>query len=494
MKRAIVLAVVCVTCLLLLLVAGSGPAHATTTADEVHRLRVEEEDLDAAIALAQQYLRGNPELDVERQRVHYELGAALYASKNYTAAAETFREVVSDYAVTALDKTADEFVVDDAQFYVGVIEHYFGDRAKGISEYGKLVNDFPESNRRAQTLLLLAGVHEQDGDGAKAMARFKQLVQEHPQSEQAPEAQLHVGHLLRADGKLTEAIAAFERVAKDWPESKHAPSGLLNANRGLMEEELTSAETSRNEEQIRENEAAIKANVQLLLEKYADSDEIAQAMQDMLNYYSNPAHFLYDKEAREKVKAIVAWLRANRPETRQAMRAVCEYAIFRGVPAEDPEQALFELNHVIDVARESGDDSLLFDARFNKAHLLKMMGETDKARTIWTELLELASDEHLADEVRIMLIMLDPIGERLEEYAAFAADESRHIDNRSTALLFLAVDHYSEDRFEEALAIVDRIIAEFSEGGSVRGAEELRGHLVRLVKVPIENRGNYEER
>jgi len=479
----------------LAVVCAAGLASAATVSDEVRRLRTEANDLDAAAALAQEYLQANPELTSERQSVQFELGRTYYAAKQYDAALTTLRGLVADYSMTTLDKASDAFMVDDAQFYVGVIEHYFGDRAKGIEGYTKAIDDVPKSNRRAQALMLLAGVYEQDGEKAKALERFKQLVAEHPKSEQAPEAQLHVGHLLRADGKLDDAIAAFQRVAKDWPESKHAPMSLLNANRALMEQEIKSAEDANlSKEHVFSNEKPVQGNLKTLLEKYGDSEEIPQVMQDLINYYSNPAHLMYDPQARDKIRAAAAWLRQNKPETRQALRAVCEYAICGCSVADDPQEALAEMDDVMEMARASGDASLLFDVQFNKAHVLKLIGEVDKAREIWTQLLEVAPDDHTADEIRIMLIMLDPIEERLKEYQAIADDETRHRDTRSTALVFLAVDHFSEDRFEEALVAVNRVIADFSDTGAVAAAKDLRDRLERLVKVPIENRGDYVRR
>jgi len=475
---------VCVAAALL-----AGTACSSETADEVRRLREDEKDYEAAIALAQQFLDGYPQLDVERQAVQFELGRAQYGAKDYAAALASLRGLVGDYSVTSLDKTAESFVVDDAQFYVGVIEHYFGDRAKGIEGYKNAIADFPASNRRAHALALLAGVYEQDGDAAKALTRFEQLVKEHPQSQQAPEAQLHVGHLLREGGNLNESIAAFERVAKEWPESKYAPSGLLNVNRALMAQELTSAERAQNGEQIRENEDAIKANVQLLLKNYPDSHEIAQAMEDVINFYSSPLHGQRDASSWAKARAAAAWLRENLPGTRQGMRAICDLAVVEG--GQHPDEALVQLDFLIDTARIAKDDSLVFDARFAKARVLKQAGRKDEAKEIFEDLLELASDEHLADEIRISLIRLKPREQRMAAYEGLADDETRHTDIRTMALLSMALLHMTEERYEDALPIVERVIAEFPETLNARTAEGMRDQLRELMEVPIHKRGNY---
>jgi TolA-binding protein len=476
----------------LALICAGGGSRAATVSEEVARLRTEANDLDAAVALAQEYLQNNPTLTLEHQSVQFELGRTYYAAKQYGAALAALRGLVADYSMTTLDTTNEAFVVDDAQFYVGVVEHYFGDRAKGIEGYTKAIDDFPKSNRRSQALMLLAGVHEQDGEKAKALERFRQLVAEHPQSEQAPEAQLHVGHLLRADRKLDDAIAAFQRIPKDWPESKHAPMALLDANRVLMEQELSSAEHAQSEEQILKNEEAIQANVKLLLEKYGDSEQTAQIMQDLINYYRNPHHVRRDAEAAVKTTETVTWLLENRPSTRQGLRAICEYAVMLG--SEHSEEALAHLDWVIEIARTADDTSLLFDARFAKAQVLRRAGEKEQAREIWTELLELASDEHLADEIGIMIILTKPVEEGVAAFEQIAEDESRHSDIRSTAMLFLASYHKSEGRFEEALELAETVIAEFPETLNAGTAEKLRGQLRDLVRVPVKNRGNYRPR
>jgi tetratricopeptide (TPR) repeat protein len=483
---------VLIVCIVVVLACAA--AQAASVADEVKRLRTDEQDPAAAIALAEQYLTMNPALTLERQRVHYELGATQYAAKDYEAAAATFDRLVADYAVTTLDTSADEFVVDDAQFYIGVIEHYFGDRAKGIAAYEKAIDGFPKSNRRPQALMLLAGVHEQDGDKAKALARFEQLVAEHPKSEQAPEAELHVGHLLRDAGKLDEAIAAFERVAADWPESTHAPTGLMFANRALIAQEIGSVKNDGNRDSFIANEATLRANVELLEAKYGDSDEMAQAMQDLINYYSNWHHFQVDPEFREKIQSAVTWLREHKAGSRQALRAVCEYALCVCAPNDDPQEAIFELDHVIAIARESKDESLLFDVQFNKAHLLKLMGETEQARAVWTGLLEVSPDNHTTDEIRFMLIMLEPIEKRLELYPAFAAEETGFRDLRAMALIFLAIDHRREGRYEQGLEIVETVLRDFADTGSVQAANMLKEQMTALAKAPIEHRGDYVAR
>jgi len=474
-------------------VCAAGVAAAATVADEVKRLRTEANELDAAVTLAQQYLDANPELTLDRQRVHYELGATLYAAKDYTAAANAFRALVADYSTTALDKADEAFVVDDAQFYVGVIEHYFGDRAKGIEGYTEAIDDFPKSNRRPQALMLLAGVYEQDGEKAKALGRFKQLVAEHPKSEQAPEAQLHVGHLLRADGKLDEAIAAFQGIPKDWPDTRHAPMALLNANRTLMEQELKEAEASDvQKDDVICNEDAILANVKLLMEKYGKSEEVTQVMQDLINYYSSPVQLVRDSETLANVKPIVDWLREHKPGARQTLRATCEYAVM--LDRDHLDEALAELDWTADFAREANDESLLFDVEFARARVLSQAGRTDEAREIWTKLLERASTDHLADEIRLILVTLDPIEERLLKLDEIANDEQRQRDIRSTAMMLLAVDHYREDRYEEAKSLVDEIVANYADTVSVYAAKSLRDTLKGLLDVPIENRGDYVRR
>jgi len=488
MNRKVLLgAVVC-----LVIVLGSASALASTTADEVRRLREEEQDYEAAMALAQQYLANHQELDLERQQVHFELGRAQYGAKDYDSALASLRALVGDYTVTSLDKTKEGFVVDDAQFYVGLIEHYFGDRAKGIEGYTKAIADFPQSNRRAHAMFNLGAVYLQDKRLDEGVSTYTALVDEYPDTDFAPEAQLHVGHALREQGRLSDSVAAFQRLAADWPDSPNAPTALLSSNRVLMAQEIASAEQAETEEAIVKNEVAIQANVHLLMTKYPDSDVIAQVMQDRINYYKNPRHWLYDKDAIAKAEAIVTWLRENKPGTRQGMRAVCEYAIM--LSSDKPDEALFWLDRLSETARTAEDESLLFDAQFAKGRVLKRIGQIEKAREVWTALVEVASDQHLADEIRIMLITLQPIEDRLEAYAQLARDEARHRDIRSTALVLWAWDHMSEDRFEEALELVDEVLAHYADTLSVEGAKSMREKLVSLVKVPIENRGDYRER
>jgi outer membrane protein assembly factor BamD (BamD/ComL family) len=224
---------------------GATPDAEETVAEQIRRLRRTENDPHAAIKLATQYLAANPALTMERQRVHFELAAAQLHAKDGDAALATFAKVVAQYEGLDLDLTSDEYRVDDAMFFVGVIQDGKGDRAAARKCLEAFIEQFPQSNWR-------------------------------------PRAMLDVGSRCIARGETEHGLELLQALVSQYPDSESAPSAIHDITRWLL-----SPEASVNEQSRAENVAAAHANLELLATKYGDAAQTTEAWSRVLRYHNN---------------------------------------------------------------------------------------------------------------------------------------------------------------------------------------------------------------
>jgi len=223
---------------------GATPDAEETVAEKVRRLAETEKNPRAAIKVATQYLAANTALTMERQRVHYELGAAHLFAKNQDAALATFRQVLAQYEGLDLDRASEEYRVDDALLFVGVLQGIKGDHAAAMKCYEALIEKFPQSNRR-------------------------------------PRAMLSVGNDSIASGETERGLKILRALISQYPDSESAPSAILNIVTWLLR-----PEASVDEQSCAANVAAAHANLELLATKYGDAVQTTDAWGRVLRYHN----------------------------------------------------------------------------------------------------------------------------------------------------------------------------------------------------------------
>jgi TolA-binding protein len=443
----------------------SGGGATESVYDQVHRLRTVDKDYAAAQALAAQFLAAHTDTDIERQQVYFEYGLTLFDAQNWPAASAAFQALVAEYANTTLDRTAADFVVDDAAYYGAVTEHYHGDKALGIARYEAFLQSFPESNRWPKALLMLAGAHEQTGDLPGALPVFEQLVREFPDSEYAPEAQIHVGHILLGMKDYAGAAAAFEEIAQRWPDSKHVPTAIQFANRALIHQELSDWDLRNGAAATRtvDNSAAIESNVDALVSTHTDDPLVPGILLDLLNYQASRCALgsLPRAEADQHTVRIVEQMLALAPEARPTIRAKLDLAT--AVHGTNPGRAWTLVNEAATWAASQQDESLLNDAQFTTGRLLSQEGEWPAARAAWQELLSREQSPQFESEAKLVIALTylragDPVACKaaLDE---IIAPENYPADVRACALVCQAQAHKDQNHFAEACAALDAAIA-----------------------------------
>jgi TolA-binding protein len=454
---------------------GGGPTESVY--DQVHRLRTEK-NYDAAQTVARDFLTAHLERDNERQMVYFEYGLTLFDAQKWPEAGAAFEALVAEYADTALDPTAPDFVVDDAQYYAAVTQHYHGDKARGIALYEAFLQSFPESNRRPKALLMLAGAREQTGDLPGALPVFEQLVREFPNSEYAPEAQIHVGQICLGNKEYAAAAAAFEAIQARWPESKHVPTAVQFANRALIHQELDNWDPQNSGPDARtiDNSTTIESNAAALVQARAQDPTCAGVLLDLLNYHSKRAWWNEVAVAAfpDKLRQVYGQMQVVAPGAPDTIRA--SLGIAHAIGRDDPNQAIALLDAARQDALTRGDASLYNDSEFVRAVLLSESGQHAQARQVWEGLLQRDQDPMFEGEVKLLLGCTYQ-GERnfdqaLLEFQA-VSDDARYPDSvRATALAYQIAVLRQFQRYDEARRLLAEATAQYPNEASTDTARE----------------------
>ena len=118
-------------------------------------------------------------------KASYLLGLLSYAQEEYTAAAEYFNTVRTDYSEGYLASTA---LMNEA-----VSLEMSGDSEAALDRYQTLVDTFADSSAEASHALFSIGrIYETNGDTDLAVAVFEQLLTDYPSSEWSKLAQVRL--------------------------------------------------------------------------------------------------------------------------------------------------------------------------------------------------------------------------------------------------------------------------------------------------------------
>ncbi|MFQ6674423.1 MAG: tetratricopeptide repeat protein, partial [Fidelibacterota bacterium] len=124
--------------------------------------------------------------------------------------------------------------------YGELLAFHFDQPDSGISVFERLVDQFPQSSRRAQAFYSLMHLYELSDDFETAEARARQLVDEYPLTEYAERASFSLGLEMHDEAEAVleqaekisvenprEAIHAYERIVTDYPSSRFVPNAMM---------------------------------------------------------------------------------------------------------------------------------------------------------------------------------------------------------------------------------------------------------------------------
>lgn len=162
---------------------ADGAAVEQSIGDQIRQLMTDGENPQGAIAAAVQYLAAQPEVTLERQRVHYELAAAQWYAGDEDAALATFTQIVALYANAELDRASDEYRVDNALYFAGVMNEGYENTATAIEAFEALIAQFPASDCRPQAVFRLAYLRARDDQLEQAGTLAQALLTQYAGSE-----------------------------------------------------------------------------------------------------------------------------------------------------------------------------------------------------------------------------------------------------------------------------------------------------------------------
>ena len=153
--------------------------------------------------------------------VHKKRVEAHMLERNFTKASEICSGILKRPG-SIQDKVTFELMLYECLFrqgrYKEAILALEGFITRYKDKFRKQVND---------AILMKGQCYVQSGDVGKALSEFVKVIAEYPESEEAPEAGFFVGYCHMLDGKFDEAVGAFELVLQDYPGSSFANKASL---------------------------------------------------------------------------------------------------------------------------------------------------------------------------------------------------------------------------------------------------------------------------
>ena len=308
------------------LVLAAQAALATGAYEEIRALRIRARDYTAAIDRASKYLKRHSKFDNERQKVHYELGAALYAAERYDETLTAYRQLVGDYAGTKLDASAADFFVDDALYWIGMMQQRLGKRDEATTAYRKVVDRMPPYGHfkeppdcRARAMLQLGEMYaEKGGQVPGSYALYLTILEQYPKSKSAPVAKQRLAQMADANRTVSAAMAVYADVCHGDAVDMYSPAALLLAARTFSTRKTTLSK------QLQEaNAEYVWACVGTLFEHRAKSREASKALEVLMDFYWEDR-----RDSRADVQAVAERVFELYPDSSQASAAKLKVAWF----------------------------------------------------------------------------------------------------------------------------------------------------------------------
>lgn len=143
------------------------------------------------------------------------LGDAYFQSQQY------------DQAATAYDAYLKQHPQGDqggrAAYWLGESYYHLGKNAEAIAAYEQALGKQLGDQEAAYARYALGWAYLQTGDTDKALQYLQEVLEKHPTSPVAAESQYLVGTAYRTRKDYPAAVAAFQQVLDKFPESKFAP-------------------------------------------------------------------------------------------------------------------------------------------------------------------------------------------------------------------------------------------------------------------------------
>ena len=144
-----------------------------------------------------------------RQDARLRLADAYYALKQYENAIEVYRQVSgagSDYAL----------------YQAGEALNYAGRPEEALRSLRRLIERYPESSWRPESLYRMATIHFQQQSYGEAEATYERLLDTYPNHRLAPQAQYGIGDSRYNAGNMEQAVQAYRTVLEQYPETPTA--------------------------------------------------------------------------------------------------------------------------------------------------------------------------------------------------------------------------------------------------------------------------------
>ncbi|MBO0725425.1 MAG: transglycosylase SLT domain-containing protein, partial [Blastocatellia bacterium] len=115
--------------------------------------------------------------------------------------------------------------------------------AEARRHYLTVINNFPESAKRAEALFQVGRGYFQDNDFVEAAKWYERVHDEFPRTDEGEQGFYYVGHCHQYLGDVDRAIARYEAFLKEYPKSDYVGYAHLNAidtlrSAGRLEEAL----------------------------------------------------------------------------------------------------------------------------------------------------------------------------------------------------------------------------------------------------------------
>ena len=415
----------------------------------INTLRKVDGNYEQAAQEALAFLQVYQEKDMLRQKIYYEYAAALFQQENFDDAKIVFNGLVDEYAGTALDKSAEDFFVDDAQFFAAMLEQTQGDKDNAIAGYKYLVENFPESNRRADVLITL-------------------------------------GDINRENKKWQKSLDYYYRVVEEYPQTNSAANALRCANKVLIETDKDAYNPDI--EGARDNSKEVERNIENLLKNYPDNERTAEAVFNVMNYF----HMRGDID---KAISYCEVMFDRYPAYEKTRRAILDWVdlITLREGEERYDEAIEWIELIRNEAIQSEDAELYENALFFKGLALKRKRDPDGAINHFQWMIDTYSGMTTELEVRLRFFMASCYMEK-EEYEN-AIEELEKAPSEDAPCDWPVVITYTIGCCYQALHDVektkeyyDRVIAEYPDTSWAKSIEKDRADVEELKKSRSETK------
>ncbi len=146
------------------------------------------------------------------------LGDSYYATKKYKKAIKSYKKVIEEGGIGA----------DYAEYQTGMSFGFLGKTEDKIDRLNKVVNDYPDSQLKDDSLYQLASTYTAIDNEKQAQASYERILREYPKSNYVPNVLLRQGLLYYNNNNPTNALKKYKEVVAKFPNSEEAKQAVGN--------------------------------------------------------------------------------------------------------------------------------------------------------------------------------------------------------------------------------------------------------------------------